>query len=112
MEIPSTKLVIYSALTALGVILMLVGISWLTFLGLALMMLAAHFASHKVGGAGLAAFVLCAASAILFLFSDMHRGTAFAPKPQPLWFWIVVIGAGGLGILDQFRRWRRGRSLT
>jgi hypothetical protein len=35
MEIHSTKLVIYSTLVALGVILMLLGISWLMFLGIA-----------------------------------------------------------------------------
>jgi len=49
MEIHSTKLVIYSTLVALGVILMLLGISWLMFLGIALIMLSAHFSSRKAG---------------------------------------------------------------
>ncbi len=108
----STKLVIYSALVALGVILMLLGVSWLTFLGLALMMLAPHFSSRKVGGAALAAFLFPAACAVAFLFVEMHRGAAFTTTPRPLWFWILVVGAGMWAITGQFWRWRKDRTLT
>jgi hypothetical protein len=111
MEIHNTKLVIYSTLVALGVILMLLGISWLLFLGMALMMLSAHFSSRKVGGAGLAAFLVCAASAVTFLFVDMHRGAVMTTQPRPLWLWIIVIGSGVWAILDQLWIWRKCRSL-
>ena len=39
MENPSSRLVVYVTLMTLGVVLMLLGISWLMFLGLALIML-------------------------------------------------------------------------
>jgi hypothetical protein len=43
MENSSTRLLIYVMLMTLGVVLMLVGISWLMFLGLALVMLSTFF---------------------------------------------------------------------
>jgi hypothetical protein len=113
MEHSGTKLVIHSTLWALGVVLMLLGITWLMFLGLSLIMLASFFSSQRrTGGRGLAAFLICAAAAAAILFRDLHAGVAFAQEARPWWFWILILGAGLGGILSEFRRWQADRRLT
>ena len=104
MENSGTKLVIHSTLWAVAVVLMLLGITWLMFLGLSLIMLASFFSSRRrTGGRGLAAFLIAAVAAAAVLFRDLHAGVAFAQEAQPWWFWILIIGVGLWAILSEFR---------
>jgi hypothetical protein len=105
MENPTTRLIVYSTLMTLGVVLMLVGISWLMFLGLALVMLAELLST---GRRGLRGFLVYAAVAIAILLRDMHDGVAFAQSPKPLWFWIALGCAWLWAIASEFQRWRTG----
>jgi hypothetical protein len=108
MDNSKTRLLIYSMLMTLGVILILLGISWLMFLGAALIVLAAFFSSkQKAGSRRLMGFLLYAAGAVVFLFWDMHDGYAFAQKKPPIWAWVLIIGAGLGGIISEFWRWRK-----
>jgi hypothetical protein len=109
----STRLVIYSTLMTLGVVLMLLGISWLMFLGLALIMLAAFFSSKQQdGGRRLAGFLLYAGGAVAFLVWDLRDGDAFVQKSPPVWFWTALAVAWTWGIVSEFHWWRKNRSVT
>lgn len=113
MEHSGIKLMIHSTLWALGVVLMLLGITWLMFLGLGLIMLASLFSSERrTGRRRLVAFLFYAVAAAAILFRDLHAGVAFAQEALPWWFWIVIIGVGLWGILSELGRWRKSRGLT
>jgi hypothetical protein len=113
MEHSSIKLMIHSTLWAVGVVLMLLGITWLMFLGLGLIMLASLFSSERrTGRRRLVAFLFYAVAAAAILFRDLNAGVAFAQEALPWWFWIVIIGVGLWGILSELGRWRKSRGLT
>ena len=105
------RLVVYATLMTLGVILMLLGISWLMFLGLALIMLATYSFSQKQASGRVGTFLFLSAAAVFVLISDLHDGDAFVQKTRPLWFWIVLAGAWLFGIISEFRRYQKSKSL-
>jgi hypothetical protein len=105
MENPTTRLIVYSTLMTLGVVLMLLGISWLMFLGLALVMLAEFLSSRR---RGLRGFLLWAAAAIAILLRDLHNGNAFVQGPKPLLLGIVLGGVWLWAVASEFQRWRTG----
>jgi hypothetical protein len=107
MEDSSTRLVISTTLMTLGIVLMLLGISWLVFLGLALIMLSGLFPSQKADSRGLVAFMIYAAGALMFLILDLHDGDAFVQETQPLWFRIAMVGTWFWSVISEFRRWRK-----
>jgi hypothetical protein len=105
MENPTTRLIVYSTLMTLGIVLMLLGIFWLMFLGLALVMLAEFLSSRN---RGLRGFLVCAAAAIAILLRDMHNGTAFVQGPNSFLFWIALGGVWLWAVASEFQRWRTG----
>jgi hypothetical protein len=111
MEHSGIKLMIHSTLWALGVVLMLLGITWLMFLGLGLIMLASFFSSQRrPGGRRLAVFLMYALAAVAILFRDLHAGVAFTQEALPWWFGIVILGVGLWAVLSELSRWRRSRN--
>ena len=116
MKDSSSRLVIYSTLMTLGVALMLLGPSWLMFLGLALIMLAAFFSSKQRDSGSLMgslrAFLLYAAGAVVFLVLDLRYGEPFAQKAPPHWYWIALAVVWMWGLASEFRCWRKNRTMT
>jgi hypothetical protein len=115
MEKSSTRLVIYSTLWILGVALMLLGITWLMFLGLTLIMLAESFSHrYRARDRTFRVVTVCIFGAITvrFLIRDLHRGVAFVLNAQPLWFWIALLGVWLWAVLSEFHQWRKSRVST
>ena len=111
MKNPSNRLLVYSALMTLGVILMLIGISWLMFFGLALNVLATYSFPQKRARGGIRLFLFLSGAAVFLLISDLHDGDSFVQKTRPLWFWVVLAGAWLFGIISEFRRYQKSKSL-
>ena len=110
MRNPNLRLIIYAALMTVGVALMLLGITWLMFFGVALIVLAAYFSSrpwvsarHGVG------FVVILAAAVDTLVRHSHQGDAFARETMPLWFWVSMIVLWLWAVLSEFHKsWKNG----
>jgi hypothetical protein len=107
----NTRLAIFVSLLTLGAVLMLTGVGWLTFLGLALVSLTEFFVSEKSYKGRLSSYLFCVGATILILIAELCEGEAFVPKARPLWFWILVVGLWAWGIVTQFRKWQKRREL-
>jgi len=115
METPSTRLVVYTTLMTLGLVIALLDIASLMLLGWALVMVAKAASSQNPNGrmrdTYLTMAVLSAASWVVFVFSDLHDGVAFVQRSDPSWFRGALVGAWLLVIVVEFRRWQKNRSL-
>ena len=112
MEHSCTRLVIFSTLITLGVILVLLGFSWLTCLEITLTLLATFFSSRRrADGSTLALFVLFAAGAVVSLLSEMGEGEAPSKRLEPLWFCTGVTAGGLWVIVMEARSWWKQRAL-
>lgn len=104
MEDSNTKLVIGLTLWTVGVVLILLGIDWLMFLGLALTTLSIFFSSQKSDDRTLVSFLITIALAFGFLILDSRDGVAFTQKTYPLWLWIAMVGLWVGGIIEESRK--------
>ena len=109
MKSASTKLVASLGLVTFGAVLMFVGINWLTFVGLALVVLSTLFSPEGRSRVRVViALLVCLGIAGWFFVSDSSRGEVFARTPRGgeflgvvvVWVWIVVVDIG---------RWRLSR---
>ena len=110
MENSSCRFVVYLLLMTLGCVLMLLGISWLMFLGLALIQLGPFVVTQKPGISNLASFLMFAVSAVVFFILDLIHGDAFVQNARPLWFWVTVVAAWICAIITGFLKWRKAES--
>lgn len=92
-----------SLLTA-GLGLMLVGMSWLTFLGLALVVFSDSYMSRRQPKP--MALWVCLAGVVLGL---MRGSRAFSRTPPEWWDATVLVGVWLWGVFSEFRRWREER---
>ena len=114
MKNPNIRLIIYSALITVAVVLMLTGIASLKLFGLLLVVLAAHFSFQRRWTGtrrGVTLMFFAAAWAMDFILR-WHHGDAFARESTPLWFWVALIACWLWAILSEFQKWRQNRSLT
>ena len=87
-----------------GVGLMLVGLSWLTFLGLALVILSeSHAYDRKLNSTAL---WICFAGAVLGLIQGSH---SFSRTPPAWWYVAMLVGIWIFGSFRQLGRWRANR---
>jgi hypothetical protein len=113
-KIPSTKqFITYSTLFTVGIILMLLGISWLTFIGATVVLLSSFFSSRWPASFRifLPLFIFLGGAVVDFIWS-IRDGDIFSRTPPPLWFFALLIGALLWGVISEYRSWQRGRSST
>jgi hypothetical protein len=109
-KIPSTKqFIAYSTLLTAGVIFMLIGISWLVFIGIAVALLSAFFSSQWPASSRifLPLFISLGGAVMDFIW-NMRDGHIFARTPPPLWFLALLIGALLCGVISEYGAWRKG----
>lgn len=107
MEKSSTRLVVYITLITLSCVLMSLGIFWLGYLGLALLMLAGFAASQKPDSSFLVGFLVFSVIAVGSLIWDLHESVAFVQKTRPLWFFIGIGFVWILSVIIEFWRWHK-----
>jgi hypothetical protein len=113
MKNPDTRLMIYSTLMTVGVALMLIGITWLMFFGIALVVLAAYFSSQRwTGSRHVVAFIVCAAVTVIEFVRQLDHKDVFAKQNVPLWLWITLGVIWLWAVLGEFYKWRKTRSTT
>jgi len=82
MNSSKTKLAAYCAVLTAGVALLLVGLRWLFFLGLALTLLSSLFSSRRVSPwKPLLGLLLCLAYAAWVFMQGYREGTLFSREP-------------------------------
>ncbi len=110
MKNSSTRFATLSLLMTIGVVLMLIGITWLLFLGLTLIGLASYFFTqdHQVGGYRHKILLFIAACAFVFLLLALIDGDAFVRQPQPMWISMSAVWLWT--IVCEFRRWQKNRN--
>ena len=105
---------IYALLMTVGVVLILINISWLTFLGLGVVLLSSFYSSRwPASSRALWPFVVCLLGAILQLSQDVYRGDIFNRKPVPMWLFIILTAMWLFGIsMEYFSRCRAGSKIN
>jgi hypothetical protein len=108
------RLVVCLALVTVATAFMLVGIRWLTFVGLACVVLSRFFSKRQVRNPGrqYIALFLCMVGFVLGLVWDWQDGDIFERKPLDIWWWFIFIGAWLWVVIDELKRWWSSRSIT
>jgi hypothetical protein len=112
MKSSGTRFAILCLLVTIGTGLMLIGITWLLFLGVALILLASSSFTqqHQIAGYRQMDFIFPGICAFVFLLLALIDGDAFVQQPRPRWFWILMSAVWFLAIAREFRRWSKNRS--
>ena len=93
MNSSKTKLAAYCAVLTAGVALMLVGLRWLFFLGLALTLLSSFFSSRRFSPwKPLLGLLVCLAYAAWVFMQSCREGTAFSREPLGALFTALFAG--------------------
>ena len=102
------QFIVYSALLTIGVILMFIGISWLTFTGLTIALLSSFFSSQWPASSRILFPLLISFGwAVLQFVLSMRDGDIFRGRSPPLWYWALLTGVWFWGIASEYRRWRK-----
>ncbi len=104
---PTAKFLTSSALLTIGVVLMMLNVSWLTFLGLALVFFAGYYSPQ--GQVSQKAILLCLVGAV---FSLLAGGNPLVPEPYEAWrplYLLMLCGVWVWGLASEYRAWRAGK---
>jgi hypothetical protein len=109
----SMRLVACLALVTVSVALILTGIHWLLFVGLACAVLSSFFSQRRAWHLGrYFALLLCIAGVVMDFVESWRDGNIFERKPMEIWWWVIFIGAWLWVVIDEFRKWHASRSIT
>jgi len=101
---------VYATLFSFGAVLMMVGISWITFLGLALVLLSLFFSSARSSGSrNLLPLVICLAGSIFQLVCSIRTGDILARTPPKMWYVFLICGVWICCLLSEYLQWPRSR---
>ena len=104
------RLVVCLALFTIGVALILLGIRWLSFAGLACAVSSSFFSQRQRRNHGRYIVLLFCLVGIVLDFMDGWRdGSIFKRKPLEIWWWAIFIGAWLWAVIDESRRWWSSR---
>lgn len=111
MKSSGTRFAILCLLVTTGTGLMLIGITWLLFLGLTLILLASSSFTqqHQIAGYRHKVFIFPGACAFVFFLLALIDGDAFVQQPRAKWFWILMSAVWLWAIAREFRRWSKNR---
>jgi len=113
MKNSSIQFAAYLALLTVGMALIITGIQWLSFVGLALAIASGFFSSHwKFRPRGFTAVFICLAGAVWLFAADWRDGSVFNRKPMEWWFIVIFAAAWLWSIFREYRCWRASRSIT
>ncbi len=103
MQNPNAKLATFAILLTTGVGLNLIGIAWLRFLGLGLMVLAAVFTSHPSRPSLRTLFPVLAIIAVGGCLA--WEGSHNVRTPCPFWYWVVLVPVWLFALAWEYRSW-------
>jgi len=110
MNNPRTRLVTFATLLTVGIALMLLHISWLSCVGLGLIVLASRFSSRVKSRADwILALFLYGTGAAVFLAGGWLDRSILHGSPPRKWYVILLVAAWLLGLASECSRWRKGR---
>lgn len=113
MKHSSMQFATYLVALTVGVALMVIGIDWLLFLGLALAVASGFFSSHsKFRPHSFTAVFIGLAGAVWCFVVDWHHGRIFVRQPVDWWFVLLLAGAWLWSVLRELRCWRANPNIT
>ena len=107
------RLVVCLALVTVGVALLLPGIRWLFFVGLACVVSSSFFSRRRVTNLGrYFALLLCSVGIVKDFVESWQDGDIFERKPLEILWWFLFIAAWLWVVTDESRRWWSSRRIT
>lgn len=104
------QLIAYAAFLGIGIVLILTGISWLTFLGVAVALSAAFFSSQwPATSRTYIPLCIYLGGAVLELVWSVRDGDILARNPPPVVYAMILVGVWVWGVAAEVRCWHKAR---